>query len=133
MSLAAELRAATGPLVNELIPDLGSRVTVRRASVTRATDNSPIKGWVTPAGGTNVPVKLTIVTDEKRQRAWGLTSNVSVEGMMPIGIVDIAAEDGIQVTSGFLAGREFRVEQVIPSDLGQYVLLGMAEGRGDIG
>lgn len=133
MTLAAEIKAATGPLVNELIPDLGSRVTVRRATTTRTTDNSSIKNWATPAGGAGLPVKLTVVSDEKRQRAWGLTSNVSVEGMMPMGVFDLAAEDGIQVTSGFLAGREFRLEQVIPNDLGQYVLLGLAEGRGDIG
>lgn len=133
MTLGAELRAATGPLVAEIIPQVGSTVTVRRYTVTRAADNSSVKAWSTPTGGTGVSVKLTKISNEKRQRAWGLTSDVAVEGMMQIGLVDIVPGDALQVTAGFLAGRSYTVEQVIPNDLGQYVLLGLVEPRGTIG
>lgn len=133
MALADTIRNATKPVVAKLMSDLGSRITIRHPAVGRASDNSSSRTWTTPTGGTNVPCKLSYVSVAHVQRAWGMTSDVKVEGMLPIGLVTIVAGDGIIVTAGFLAGQSFSVEQAIPDDLGQYVMIGLAEPRGVIG
>ena len=41
----------------------------------------------------------------------GMTSDVKVEGMLPIGYADIIAGDGVVVLSGFMAGKSFTVDR----------------------
>lgn len=134
MALADTIRNATKPVVARLMSDLGSRITVRHpGSVTRSADNTATRNWITPTGGDDVPCKLSYVSMAHVQRVWGMTSDVKAEGMIPIDLVTVVAGDGIIVTSGFLAGQTFTVEQAVPDDLGQYVMLGLAEPRGTIG
>lgn len=133
MPLADTIRNATRPVVARLMSDLGSRITIRHAAIGRAADGSSTRTWTTPAGGDTVPCKLAYISIAHVQRVWGMTSDVKAEGMIPIGLVDVVSGDGVLVVSGFLAGKSFTVEQAIPDDLGQYVMLGLAEPRGVIG
>jgi hypothetical protein len=132
MSLADTIRNATRPVVANLMANLGSRITIRHPTITRAADGSSIRAWGTPTGGDSIPCKLAYVSIAHVQRVWGMTSDVKVEGMLPINLVTIANGDGVLVVSGFLAGLTFTVEQSVPDDLGQYVMLGLQEGRGVI-
>jgi len=133
MALADTIRNATKPVVANLMTGLGSRINVRHPTIGRAPDGSSTKTWATPTNGTNIPCKLDFVSTAHVQRVWGMTSDVKVEGMLPIGYADILPGDGIIVVSGFMAGKTFTVDQSIPSDLGQYVMLGLVEPRGVIG
>jgi hypothetical protein len=134
MALQDTIRNATRPVIANLIPQLGSRINIRRATVTRNPDNSSVRNWA--SAGDNLPCKLDITTQAHVQRVWGMTSNISVEGMMSKAAADTAgikAGDGVVVASGFLAGNSYTVDQVKPDDLGQYTLLGLVEPRGAIG
>lgn len=133
MALADTIRNATKPVVAKLMADLGSRITVRHPTIGRTTDNSSTRAWTTPTGGDSVPCKLSYVSIAHVQRVWGMTSDIKVEGMLPIDLVTILPGDGIIVTDGFLAGQRFSVEQAIPDDLGQYTMIGLTEPRGVIG
>lgn len=133
MSLADTIRNATKPVVANLMANLGSRITLRHPTIGRAADASATRAWATPTNGDNIPCKLSYVSIAHVQRVWGMTSDVKVEGMLPSGYADIVSGDGILVTSGFLAGKSFTVEQATPDDLGQYVMIGLQEPRGVIG
>jgi hypothetical protein len=133
MALADTIRNATRPVVAKLMSDLGSRITVRHPTTGRAVDNSTTRAWATPVGAESIPCKLDVVSFAHVQRVWGMTSDVKVEGMLPIGYPEIFPGDGIIVASGFMAGKTFSVEQAVVNDLGQYVSLGLAEPRGVIG
>lgn len=133
MAIQDAIRNATRPVVAKLMADLGSRITIRHATVGRALDNSSTRTWTSPTGGTGIPCKLRIVTTAHVQRVWGMTSDVAVEGMIPANLVQISDGDGVIVTDGFLAGRTFTIDRAIQNDLGQYLLLGLVEPRGVIG
>ena len=133
MALRDAIQNATRPVVSRLMTELGSRITIRHATIGRAADNSSTRTWATPTGGDAIPCKLRIVTTAHVQRVWGMTSDVQVEGMIPANLVQISDGDGVIVTEGFLAGRTFTIDRAILSDLGQYLLLGLVEPRGVVG
>ena len=123
MSLQATIRNATRPVVAKLLGELGSTGTFRRAPLTTQADNSVAKGaWADVASGAGVPVLLTEPTAADVQRVWGQVERVTVQGMTPAGPT-ILANDGLQVTAGFYAGRNFVVKEAKPDDLGQFTLL----------
>jgi hypothetical protein len=123
MSLQATIRNATRPVVAKLLGELGSIGTFRRAPLVPQADNSVVKGaWADVANGAGVAVLLTEPTAAEVQRVWGQVERVVVQGMTPVG-PDLKPNDGLQVTAGFYAGRNFVVREAKPDDLGQFTLL----------
>jgi len=122
MGLRETILAAT-QIVPKVIADLGSTVTIRHDTVTRAADNSPRRAWVDAAK--DVKCVLTAIKGGRRMFAWGQESAVMLEGLIA-DTVEIEDGDGVLVTAGEFAGQRFLVEQQQPAPLGHMNVLGLA-------
>lgn len=122
MGLRDVILAAT-QVVPKVIDDLGSTVTIRHDTVTRAADNSPRRVWADAAIG--VKCVLTAIAGGRRMYSWGQESAVELEGLIA-DTVPIEDGDGVVVTAGEFAGQRFVVEQQKPAPLGHMNVLGLA-------
>jgi hypothetical protein len=127
MSLADAIKNVTGPLVKNLAAQLGSTVTFRRSTKTRASDNSSRQTWADFGAGTKVIIENLNMF--KAQQVWGMQTEITAQALMPMSSVDAAdvpsASDGMVVTDGFLSGRKYSISETKPDDLGQNLLLGL--------
>jgi hypothetical protein len=92
----------------------GSRLTVRRYTITKNPDMTVNRSWSDHL--TEVPMLLESASVEKVQRLFGREATATVLGYMDDSSTDIVADDGVRVVTGFLAGKNLRVAGVRPLD-----------------
>jgi hypothetical protein len=119
---AAELKAIAGPLVEDAVEQLGSVVDIHAIVPTKQPDNSYID---TPQLlGSDVKMKLKMLTSEQAQEIFGKESVVEMKGLMTDETA-VEADHLIEVTAGDFAGRWLRVEKVVEKPLANSYMLGL--------
>lgn len=127
MSLGDTIRGVTGPLVKSLAAELGSTVTFRKATLTRAADNSSRRVWGDYAEGTHVIIESLNIF--KAQQLWGMGTSVAAQALLPM--TDFNEEDtpetgdGMVVTGGAMLGHKYSVGELKPDDLGQNLYIAL--------
>lgn len=119
MSLLDDITAAIGPVVSDLAPDLGCRLTVYRVVNTEASNGQIVRTYPTPAAQlTNVAAFLVpntsdtsnVVGAPQAVRPTGTTDDQGMRlyipahnGALPV----LNAFDGVKITTGAYAGYTF--------------------------
>lgn len=92
----------------------GSTVTVRRATKTRAKDNSTKQAWKTVC---TLNVLFDIPTSDLLERIFGESPRVELRAFAPFG-ANIREQDGLIVTEGWKCGQRFQVAKVPDANQG---------------
>jgi len=127
MTIRDSLRTGLGPALKSLLGELGSSGFFRiRESIADTPDGSPQYSWITPLGGSDHTVLLEVLTKTKAERVFGHDTKIMVLGTMSnVSGFEPTTDMGLIVTVGFMAGKNWRVREIVPNDFGQVLEMGL--------
>lgn len=128
MSIQDDLRTALAPVMDFVLAEFPSTVTVTRARTEFGAGNRPVKDDVAIANGTDLAIMLSEPTYAMTRRIFGRDETLDVFGLCR-DTADIRPGDKVCATAGPFAGKEFWVRRVVPTYAASTLSLALTRER----